>query len=110
MTDYGTFGDVTVARIAVPSMEHALAICRGEHEMNYPREFEDPLGQAVNYLFCDGQHKFGYSFGVLRDFARTAGLSRVSDYSAEHGVTPKRYGRVTLGDEPVGSLVVEASR
>lgn len=102
--------DDGVARIAVPSMQHALAIARGEHPMEYPRPFADPMGQAVNYLFCDGQHKFGYSFGVLADFAREAGFGRVIDYSAEHGVATKRYGRVTLGDEPLGSLVVEAAR
>ncbi len=102
--------DDGVARIAVPSMEHALAICRGEHEMNYPREFEDTYGQAINYLFCDGQHKFGYSFGVMRNFAQSAGFTRVTDYSAEHGVAPKSYGQVTLGDEPPGSLVVELAR
>lgn len=100
--------DDGIARIAVPSMEHALLVARGETEENWPRAFEDdPLGQAINYLFCDGQHKYAFSYGVLKSFALEAGFAHVRDYSAYHGVGPRRYGQVTVGDEPFGSLVVE---
>jgi predicted SAM-dependent methyltransferase len=102
--------DDGVARIAVPSMEHALSIARGEASMRFPREFDDPLAQAVNYLFCDGQHKYGYSWQLLADFACQAGFSQIVNYSAAHGVAPKLYGPVKLGPEPTGSLVVELSR
>lgn len=98
-----------VARLAVPSMEHALRIARGESSMPFPRPFEDPLAQAVNYLFCDGQHRFGYSYSLLADFARQCGFTRMTDYSAASGVTPKQYGKVLVGNEPEGSLVVEFS-
>jgi len=95
------------ARVAVPSMERALEIAASQARSAWPREFDDPLGQAANYLFCDGQHKYAYSFGSLAQFARLAGFTRVSNYSASQGVTPKRYGQVKVGDEPDGSLVVE---
>lgn len=98
-----------VARIAVPSMEHALAVARGGREEDWPRRFSDPMAQAVNYLFCDGQHKYAYNFEILSDFAQKAGFGHVEPYSLIHGVEPRRYGRVEVGDEPEGSLVVELS-
>jgi predicted SAM-dependent methyltransferase len=96
-----------VARVAVPSMEYALEVARGSDVEDWPRPFSDPISQAVNYLFCDGQHKYAYTFEILAAFAREAGFPRVVDYSAEHGVAAKAYGAVTVGDEPRGSLVVE---
>lgn len=96
-----------IARIAVPSMEHALEIAGGRGRSVFPREFEEGLAQAVNYLFCDGQHRYGYSLGLLKEFGARAGFQEVLDYSGEHGVSPKEYGIVTLGNEPEGSLVVE---
>lgn len=105
-----TLSDRGVARIAVPSMEHALQIAQGSASALFPREFRDSRAQAINYLFCDGQHKYGYSFGLLREFAQEAGFGHVEHYSAQFGVSPKCYGRVVLGDEPIGSLVVELRR
>ncbi len=96
-----------VARIAVPSMEYALEVARGDHVEDWPRPFSDSVAQAINYLFCDGQHKYAYNFDILANFARQAGFSRIVNYSASRGVEPKQYGSVVVGDEPVGSLVVE---
>ena len=101
--------DDGVARIAVPSMEHALQIASGRHVEDWPRPFADPVAQAVNYLFCDGQHKYAYNYEILAQFARECGFSRVVNYSEIHGVAPKTYGAVTVGNEPAGSLVVELS-
>jgi predicted SAM-dependent methyltransferase len=99
-----------VARIAVPSFAYALRIAGGEAQDRFPRAFDAPDAQAINHLFVDGQHKFAYSFSVMQDFAGRAGFARVGDYSAQHGETPKRYGPITVGDEPKGSLIVELSR
>src|SRR5262249_27819655 len=68
-----------VARIAVPSFEHALSVAFGEHHVaeDWPRAFADPAAQAINYLFCDGQHKYAYNLAILSDFARRAGFARV---------------------------------
>lgn len=96
-----------VARFAVPSLEHALIIASGGAKMEFPRPFASPMGQAINYLFCDGQHKFAYCFEVFEAFAKQAGFTRVRNYSAERGVKPATYGKHTVGDEYEGSLVVE---
>lgn len=99
-----------VARIAVPSVEHALCVAGGTRVEDWPRPFDDPVAQAINYLFCDGQHKYAYNFTILARFAREAGFGRVVDYSSDHGVSARQYGRVRVGDEPEGSLVVELAR
>jgi predicted SAM-dependent methyltransferase len=100
-----------VARIAVPSMEHALVVAMGGgKEEDWPRPFGDPVSQAVNYLFCDGQHKYAYTYDILRRFAEEAGFGTVTHASALWGVEPRAYGAVTVGDEPEGSLVVELGR
>src|SRR5262249_2436858 len=96
-----------IARIAVPSMEYALDIARGLHVEDWARPFQDAVAHAINYLFCDGKHKYAYNFETLATFARQAGFSRIVNYSSAHGVTPKQYGSVVVGDEPAGSLVVE---
>ncbi|MCI0363667.1 MAG: methyltransferase domain-containing protein, partial [Phycisphaerales bacterium] len=101
--------DDGVVRLAVPSMEYALAIARGEVTVSWPREFRDPLAQAINYLFCDGQHKYGYSWIVLADFAAQAGFTRVSDISNQQR-EKKQYGPIVLGPELTGSLVAELQR
>jgi prepilin-type processing-associated H-X9-DG protein len=99
-----------VVRLAVPSFEHALAVAAGEAQCRWPRDFDDPHAQAVNYLFCDGQHKYAYSFALLSRFAREAGFGGVEHYSAAHATAPKQYGAVRVGDEVEGSLVVELRR
>ncbi len=96
-----------IARISAPSFEYVLDIAAGKVESRWPRSFEDPLGQAINHLFCDGACKYAYSFGVFDSFARQAGFREVIDYSREHDCQPKRYGDVEVGNEPKGQLIVE---
>jgi hypothetical protein len=78
--------------------------------MKFPRPFDDHYAQALNYLFCDGQHKYGYSFSLLKTFAEEAGFGHIHNYSAETGVTAKQYGQILVGEEMDGSLVVELAR
>jgi predicted SAM-dependent methyltransferase len=99
-----------IARIAVPDVGHFFRIAEGKAHSGWPRNFEDPVGQAVNYLFCDGQHKYAYNYAILADFANQAGFSEVTHVSGEHGLEPKRYGDLMLGGEAEGSLVVELRR
>ena len=99
-----------VVRIAVPSFERCLEISHGRDESKWPREFDDPLSQAINYIFCDGQHKYAYCFGNLSEFATRAGFSSVRNISAEEGLVEKDYDGIKLGHEPPGSLVVELRR
>ena len=96
-----------VARVVVPDVAFAFAIAEGRASSPWPRHFDDPVAQAVNYLFCDGQHKYAYNAALLADFAKQAGFSNVRNVSVEHGVTPQRYGELLLGNEPEGSLVLE---
>jgi predicted SAM-dependent methyltransferase len=99
-----------VARIVVPDVKFAFRIARGEAQSPWPRNFQDPVGQAMNYLFCDGQHKYAYNHAMLEDFARQAGFETVTNVSDEYGVTPRPYGSLMLGNEAEGSLVVELVR
>jgi predicted SAM-dependent methyltransferase len=100
--------DDGMARVAVPGVEYAFdMIARGRSPETYPRPFEDPMAQAINYLFCDGQHKYAYNFTILESFAKQAGFGHAEHYSSRYGIEPKTYGAVTVGNEPPGSLVVE---
>jgi len=99
-----------IARVAVPDVGHFFRIAEGRAASGWPRHFEDPVGQAVNYLFCDGQHKYAYNYAILADFANRAGFSEVTNVSGEQGLEPKRYGELMLGGEAEGSLVVELRR
>jgi prepilin-type processing-associated H-X9-DG protein len=96
-----------VVRLAVPSFERCLNIMAGEDFSDWPRSFEDRHSQVLNYLFCDGQHKYGYCFDNLSKFCEEAGFSRIENYSAEYAETPKLYGDVEIGREPKGSLILE---
>ena len=96
-----------IARIAVPDVDHFFRIAQGRALSGWPRNFQDPVGQAVNYLFCDGQHKYAYNHAMLEDFAIQVGFGNVKNISDEFGVTPRPYGPLMLGNEAEGSLVVE---
>jgi predicted SAM-dependent methyltransferase len=98
------------ARIATPSLEHALQIAAGQPATDPQRIFPDPHGQAIDYLFCDGQHRYGYSFSVMERFARDAGFTRMTNYSAQFKCAPKKYGKIEVGNELTGSLIVELQR
>lgn len=102
--------DDGVVRLAVPSFERCLEIAAGRDESHWPRDFESSMSQAINYLYCDGQHKYAYRYDNMRVFAEQAGFKSVYNYSGEHGVAPRGYDHVTLGDEPPCSLIVELRR
>lgn len=99
-----------VARVGVPDVTHFFKIAQGDVACDWPRRFDDPVGQAVNYLFCDGQHRYAYNVAILSDFAKQAGFSDVRHVSAEYGLAPRSYGGLMLGNEPPGTLVVELRR
>lgn len=97
-----------VARIAVPSLEHALAIEAGLAESRWPRSFDGNRAQAINYLFCDGQHRYGYSADLLVEMSGEAGL-RVVDVDGPLS-SPRNsyeYCGFQIPSEPEGSLVVD---
>jgi len=99
-----------VARVAVPDVGHFFKIAEGQAASGWPRRFDDPVGQAVTYLFCDGQHRYAYNLAILETFARQAGFTDVRNISGEFGLAPRPYGELMLGNEPEGTLVVELRR
>ncbi|MEO2030602.1 MAG: methyltransferase domain-containing protein [Planctomycetaceae bacterium] len=107
---YRVIADDGVVRLAVPGFERCLDIVAGRAESRWPRDFEDPVSQAINYIYCDGQHKYAYCFDNMRVFAEQSGFRNIYDYSAEHGVAPRDYDHITLGNENPGSLIVELRR
>lgn len=96
-----------VARVAVPDLDYAFKIARGEAASTWPRKFDDHAAQAVNYLFCDGQHRYAYNAAVLESFARRAGFEHLVRVPDAPNFAPLPYGDVMLGGEPEGSLVME---
>jgi predicted SAM-dependent methyltransferase len=99
------------ARFAVPSFDYALSVTRGEHLSVYPQKFTDPIAQAINYLFCDGQHKYAYNFHIFQAFASKAGFVKIYEYSKDFGIAAKTYGNVTVTeDNAPDSLVVELTK
>src|SRR5262249_5050616 len=99
-----------VARVAGQEVGHFFKIAEGQAASGWPRRFDDPVGQAVNYLFCDGQHRYAYNLAILETFARQAGFTDVRNISGEFGLAPRPYGELMLGNEPEGTLVVELRR
>ena len=94
-----------VFRLAVPSFEHGLEIVSGRASSEWPRSFASPEDQAINYLFCDGQHKFAYCREILASMCEEAGFHNVSfvDWSAEPWICQG----IEIHAEPRGSLLAE---
>ena len=99
-----------VLRLVTPSFEHALRIAAGHPAEDPQRRFPHASGQAIDYLFCDGQHRYAYSWDVMRQFLADAGFGGITNVGAEYGLGKKTYGRFELGPELAGSLLVEATR
>ena len=63
-------------RLTLPDLNYALRILRGEEKSSFPRSFSCADGQAINFLFCDGQHKYAYTSSLLTEMALGAGFSK----------------------------------
>jgi predicted SAM-dependent methyltransferase len=64
-------------RLMLPDFEFALRIVNGQESSEYPRRFGSRLGQAINFLFCDGQHKYAYTTEVMYELGAQTGFSSV---------------------------------
>jgi len=89
-----------VLRLTLPDFLHAQRILDRKETSTFPRSFASPEGQAINFLFCDGQHKFAYTPEVIREIALNIGFRRVEN--ATVGVVD----HVGSMDEPAGSFAV----
>jgi len=100
------------ARIVVPSFEYALKISNGAQRSDWPRRFRSPSAQAINYLFCDGQHAYAYSLELMEEFVREAGFPKI--LSSRIPLPEEDSGELNdpmpISEEPIGSLVVELER
>lgn len=100
------------ARIVVPSFEYALEIYSGKAHETWPRNFQAPSAQAINYLFCDGQHAYAYSMELLEECTKQAAFSEIVHREIIRPGTVQAATNypVELPAEPVGSLVVELKK
>ncbi len=64
-------------RLTLPDFSFIASIMSGEQVSDFPRRFNSREGQAINHLFCDGQHKYAFSREVIEEMAREIGFSRV---------------------------------
>jgi prepilin-type processing-associated H-X9-DG protein len=70
-------------RLTLPDFEHIIKILAGQEVCRFPREFNSTHGHAINFLFCDGQHKFAYSKQVIEELALKMGFLRVVSVGQE---------------------------
>jgi prepilin-type processing-associated H-X9-DG protein len=88
-------------RLTLPDFEYIFQILDGRDECEFPRRFTSRQGKAINFLFCDGQHKFAYSKEVLEELALGIGFSAVVPASKTDAHIPN------LSEiEPGGSVAV----
>lgn len=88
-------------RLTVPDFNFIFEILSGAKEYKvFPRVFQTRSGMAINYLFCDGQHKYAYTKELVEELALSVGYSKVTE--AEPNLD-KNISDIRL-DEPEGSL------
>jgi prepilin-type processing-associated H-X9-DG protein len=70
-------------RLTLPDFNYIFHILSGQAPANFPRSFDSRHGQAINFLFCDGQHKYAYSPELIEELALGLGFSKVVPASQE---------------------------
>jgi predicted SAM-dependent methyltransferase len=76
------------ARLTLPDFEYIFEILKGQ-EVGFPRRFISRQGQAINFLFCDGQHKYAYCRELIEELALSVGFSRVEPVGQEDQNVPR---------------------
>jgi predicted SAM-dependent methyltransferase len=87
-------------RLVLPDFAYSLQIAQGKIECTFPREFRDSAAQAINFLFCDGQHKYGYTQSSVEELAQSIGFARVETASMDGDAN------VSKRELPTGSFCV----
>ena len=64
-------------RLTLPDFDHAQKILSGQGTSFFPRSFKSRSGMAINFLFCEGQHKYAYNFELLEELAKAIGFSKL---------------------------------
>jgi len=68
-------------RICVPNLAAAIeGYMAGELSWvsEFPRSFESCGGKFYNFIFCDGQHKMCFDFGLLEELLTRAGFQDIA--------------------------------
>jgi len=86
-------------RLTLPDFKHVLEILAGNAGCDFPRAFRSRDAQAINFLFCDSQHKYGYSFDSVKEVASDLGFARVEQGEVD------RDPLLGAIEEPPGSFV-----
>lgn len=66
-------------RLTLPGFNFIGEILAGREKYGFPRSFQSHSGQAVNFLFCDGQHKYAYTKEMIDEIAEAIGFDYVED-------------------------------
>lgn len=64
-------------RLTLPDFQFVFRILAGQEQSRFPRSFNSRNGQAINFLFCDGQHKYGYTRDLVEELALNLGFGEV---------------------------------
>ena len=64
-------------RLVLPDFDYIYPLLKGEARSIFPRKFASASGQAINHLFCDGQHRYAYNAELIEEIAGAAGFSEV---------------------------------
>ncbi len=86
-------------RLTLPDFEYVFRILAGDDECDFPRQFTSRQGQAVNFLFCDGQHKYGFTKEMIEELAKGIGFASVVSANGHDQNIPELH-------EPGGSFSV----
>jgi predicted SAM-dependent methyltransferase len=88
-------------RLTLPDFNFAIGMMRKRESFSrWPMSFRSPSGQVVNFIFCEGQHKYAYTEEMLEEIGEDIGFSRVESAIDRDPNIPENM------DEPVGSLSV----
>jgi len=73
-------------RVAVPNLEVAIngyAIHDLSWVSDFPKPFASLGGKFYNFIFCDGQHKMCFDFGLLEEILGQAGFRDIAETKAQ---------------------------
>jgi predicted SAM-dependent methyltransferase len=69
--------------LTLPDFNYVFDILHNGALATFPRSFKSKEGQAINWLFCDGQHKYAYTHTVVAELAEEAGFARIEAASLD---------------------------
>lgn len=66
-------------RLTLPDFNYSIKILQDKAaQSKFPRAFNSPSGQAINFLFCNGQHKYAFSYDMFIELSSQVGFSKIA--------------------------------